>query len=178
MKYNRLTNQEDNIGKLMSYAHGKDDEVYIYDEKGNDVPLAEYVSKHCANKDMDVTAEDILSGEMCIGCEMCTAGILNYVAIQAATLYKRLADLEDKIESGELIELKDGQFVCEEQEWRKRSESVKDEVKKQTAKVILQELFDCMEPIIDGDGGHGMFVFSENLFSVAKKYRVVLTKEN
>lgn len=91
---------------------------------------------------------------------------------------ERLAKLEDKIESGELIELKDGQFVCEEQEWRKRSESVKDEVKKQTAKVILQELFDCMEPIIDGDGGHGMFVFSENLFSVAKKYRVVLTKEN
>lgn len=177
MKYKRLTNQEDNIGKPMAYAHGKDCQVYIYDEKGSDVPLAKYVAKHCANKDMEVTAEDILTGDICMHCDMCTAGILNFVAIQAATLYKRLADLEDKIESGELIELNDGQFICEEQEWRKRSESVKDEVKKQTAKAILQELFDCMEPIADGNGGHGMFVFSENLFSVAKKYGVVLTNE-
>ena len=212
-------NPKTNVERLLNYAHGKNDEVYIYDEEGDEVRLAEYVSKHC---EMGYSADEIMDNP-CMDCFECVAGTLNQVAILAAELraklaryeersaegnagmkYNRLTDksfgvtknkisldsnfrgaalvqlwtLENAIESGELIELKDGQFVCEEQEWRKRSESVKDEMKEQTAKAILQEIFDCMEPITDGDGGHGMFVFSENLFSVAKKCGLVLTKEN
>lgn len=104
MKYERLTKRSDDLGKLFSYVHAKGDELYIYNEQDNDVPLAEYVAKHCAcNDDMEITAEDIIGGELCAECEGCTAGILNFVAIQASVLYDRLAYLEDKIVSGELV---------------------------------------------------------------------------
>lgn len=108
MKYERLTKRSDDLGKLFSYVHPKGDELYIYDEQDNDVPLAEYVAKHCAcNADMQITAKDFIGGdicaECCADCEGCPAGILNFVAIQAAALHNHLADLEDKIESGELV---------------------------------------------------------------------------
>lgn len=129
--------------------------------------LTEKFTKDNGSEAPRCNAHTVFAEPCTIECDECWIGKIN----------RRLCDLEDKIESGEIIELMDGQFVCTEEEWRKRSESVKDEVKKQTAKAILQELFDCMETITDGDGGHGMFVFSENLFSVAKKYGVVLTNE-
>ncbi len=46
------------------------------------------------------------------------------------------------------------------------------EARKETAKDILQSLFDCMDCITDEDGNCGMFVFSENILSLAKKYGV------
>ena len=112
----------DSIGKIMSYANGKDGEVYIYDEKGNDVPLAEYVAKHCAYKeDMEVTAEYILSGDLCMGCEMCTAGILNIVAIQAVTLYDLLKKRNNAIppvKIGDIILIKNKMGSGELLPWR------------------------------------------------------------
>ncbi len=43
--------------------------------------------------------------------------------------------------------------------------------RKATAKEIVQKLIDCLE-CIDNDGCIGMFVFSENLFAIAKEYGV------
>lgn len=107
MKYERLTKRSDDLGKLFSYVHAKGDELYIYDEQDNDVPLAEYIAKHCAcNADMQITAEEFISGDICADCEGCTAGILNFVAIQAACLYRRLADLEDGLDDLEIISTK------------------------------------------------------------------------
>ena len=178
MQYKRLTNQKDNIGKFMSYAHGKDNEVYIYDEKGNDIPLAEYVAKHCVNNDMEVKAEDILTGDICMHCDMCTAGILNFVAIQAATLYSRLVALEDKIESGELISTKElGNteiefFTKHNAEVKKRA--IKEFIAKFNENLVISfSLTDSVDTIADRVSE----CVDSCLLSTAKEYGVVLTKE-
>ena len=104
-KYKRLTTNEpeDNVETMLNYAHCKDKEVFIYDEQGNEVKLTEYIANH-AQEECGVTAEDIMEG-CCFECMDCPLGILNTIAIQAAELHYRLAELEDKIETGKLVEL-------------------------------------------------------------------------
>lgn len=103
--YKRLTTNEpqSNVETMLNYARCKDKEVFIYDEQGNDVKLTEYIAKH-AQEECGVTAEDIMEG-CCFECMDCPLGILNTIAIQAAELHYRLAELEDKIETGKLVEL-------------------------------------------------------------------------
>ena len=104
-EYKRLTTNEpeDNVETMLNYARCKDKEVFIYDEQGNEVKLTEYIAKH-AQEECEVTAEDIMEG-CCFECMDCPLGILNTVAIQAAELRHRLAEFEDKLEAGTLVEL-------------------------------------------------------------------------
>lgn len=96
--YKRLTTNEpqSNVETMLNYARCKDKEVFVYDEQGNDVKLTEYIAKH-AQEECEVTAEDIMEG-CCFECMDCPLGILNTVAIQAAELRHRLAELEDLLE--------------------------------------------------------------------------------
>ena len=85
-------NPKSNIERLLNYAHGKDGEVYIYDEEGNEVRLAEYVSRHC---EIGYSADEIID-DPCMDCLECVAGTLNQIAIQAAELRNKLKKYESK----------------------------------------------------------------------------------
>ena len=80
------TNLE-NVEHLLNYAHAKNGEVYIYNEDGNEERLASYVAALCTSK---LSADDILNGD-CFECDFaCSAGVLNFCAIQAAELREKL----------------------------------------------------------------------------------------
>lgn len=105
---------EHNIETLLNFAHVKDYEIYLYDENGDDIPLAQYVANHC---ELHCTAEDILN-DGCQDCMLCVGGILNIVAIQAAEIkirYEKIAAenaaLHERLEKA--VELpKLGDKVC------------------------------------------------------------------
>ena len=83
---NEQTNLE-NVEHLLNYARDKNGEVYIYNEDGNEERLASYVAALCTSK---LSADDILNGD-CFECDFaCSAGVLNFCAIQAAELRERL----------------------------------------------------------------------------------------
>lgn len=83
---NEQTNLE-NLEHLLNFAHAKNGEVYIYNEDGNEERLASYVAALCTSK---LSADDILNGD-CFECDFaCSAGVLNFCAIQAAELRERL----------------------------------------------------------------------------------------
>ena len=83
---NEQTNLE-NVEHLLNFAHAKNGEVYIYNEDGNEDRLASYVAALCTSK---LSADDILNGD-CFECDFaCAAGVLNFCAIQAAELRKKL----------------------------------------------------------------------------------------
>lgn len=80
------TNLE-NVEHLLNFAHAKNCEVYIYNEDGNEERLASYVAALCTSK---LSADDILNGD-CFECDFaCSAGVLNFCAIQAAELREKL----------------------------------------------------------------------------------------
>lgn len=80
------TNLE-NVEHLLNFAHAKNGEVYIYNEDGNEERLASYVAALCTSK---LSADDILNGD-CFECDFaCSAGVLNFCAIQAAELREKL----------------------------------------------------------------------------------------
>lgn len=80
------TNLE-NLEHLLNFAHAKNGEVYIYNEDGNEDRLASYVAALCTSK---LSADDILNGD-CFECDFpCSAGVLNFCAIQAAELREKL----------------------------------------------------------------------------------------
>ena len=70
--------------------------------------------------------------------------------------YNRLFDLEDKIESGELCE--------------------REEVKRETAREILQELYNRCE-LVSEDGVCTTMVTSSNIFDLAKQFNIDLEDE-
>lgn len=83
---NEQTNLE-NVEHLLNFAHAKNGEVYIYNEDGNEDRLASYVAALCTSK---LSADDILNGD-CFECDFaCSAGVLNFCAIQAAELREKL----------------------------------------------------------------------------------------
>lgn len=80
------TNLE-NVEHLLNFAHAKNGEVYIYNEDGNEERLASYVAALCTSR---LSADDILNGD-CFECDFaCSAGVLNFCAIQAAELREKL----------------------------------------------------------------------------------------
>lgn len=82
--------------RLINYAHSKDGEIYIYDSEGKEIALAEYMRQHCElNKDMEVTANDMLDGELCAGCSKCPMFTLMLACMQAS----RLRAEKDKLEA-------------------------------------------------------------------------------
>ena len=79
----------ENVEHLLNYAHAKNGEVYIYNEDGNEERLASYVAALCTSK---LSADDILNGD-CFECDFaCSAGVLNFCAIQAAELREKLTE--------------------------------------------------------------------------------------
>ena len=83
---NEQTNLE-NLERLLNFARAKNGEVYIYNEDGNEERLASYVAALCTSK---LSAGDILNGD-CFECDFaCSAGVLNFCAIQAAELREKL----------------------------------------------------------------------------------------
>lgn len=106
MKYERLTtnNVQSNLQSLLNYAYSKDGEVYLrYANGEEDKRLAEYIAALATEKGCERTADDVIE-DGCVECD-CEVAILNAVSIQAAELRHRLAELEDKIESGTLVDL-------------------------------------------------------------------------
>ena len=104
--YKRLTTDSpiNNVESMLNFAYVKDKEVYLRYANGEEEKrLAEYIAELATAKGCECTAEDV-SNEICGECD-CEVAILNILAIQAAELRHRLAELEDKIESGKLVEL-------------------------------------------------------------------------
>lgn len=77
-------------------------------------------------------------------------------ALDTDILIGRLYELENKIEGGELCD--------------------REEVRKQTAKEILQELYNRLE-LVSEDGLHTMMVCNTHLFDLAKQFNVELEDE-
>lgn len=105
MKYERLTTDKPQNNKdfLLNFAFVKDGEVYLrgMGDDGEEIRLCDYIAiRVTSEKGCERTPKDILDGA-CNECH-CELAALNIVAIQAAELRHRLAELEDKIESGEL----------------------------------------------------------------------------
>lgn len=83
----------ENLERLLNFAHAKNGEVYIYNEDGNEERLASYVAALCTSK---LSADDILNGD-CFECDFaCSAGVLNFCAIQAAELREKLIRQEQE----------------------------------------------------------------------------------
>ncbi len=81
---------------ITNYAHSKDGEIYIYDSEGKEIALAEYMRQHCElNKDMEVTVNDMLGGELCAGCSGCPMFTLMLACMQVS----RLRAEKDKLEA-------------------------------------------------------------------------------
>lgn len=76
-----------NVARLLNYARAVDKEVHIYDETGDDMPLATYVSYYCPK---GFSKDDILNGECSECMPLCPTGVLNFCAIQAAELREKL----------------------------------------------------------------------------------------
>ena len=77
-------------------------------------------------------------------------------ALDTDILIGRLYELENKIESGELGD--------------------REEVRKETAKEILQELYNRLE-LVSEDGLHTMMVCNTHLFDLAKQFNIELEDE-
>lgn len=108
MKYERLTTDKPQNNKdfLLNFAFVKDGEVYLrgMGDDGEEIRLCDYIAiRATSEKGCERTPQDILDGA-CNECH-CELAALNIVAIQAAELRNRLAELEDKIENGKNIEL-------------------------------------------------------------------------
>ncbi len=104
--YKRLTTDmpSTNLETMLNYAYDKNGEVYLrYADGEPDVSLCEYVSKLANARCCEATPSEVMEGK-CLHCD-CETGILNIIAIQAAELRHRLTELENKLESGELLEL-------------------------------------------------------------------------
>ena len=71
-------------------------------------------------------------------------------------IINRLADLEDKIENGELCD--------------------REEIRKETAREILQELYNRLE-LVSEDGACTMMLCNTHLFDLAKQFNVNLEDE-
>jgi len=105
MKYERLTTDKPQSNKdfLLNFVFVKDGEVYLHGmgDDGEEIRLCDYIAlRATSEKGCERTPQDILDGA-CNECN-CELAALNIAAIQAAELRQRLADFEDKIESGEL----------------------------------------------------------------------------
>ena len=106
MKYERLTTDKpyNNLTSMLNFAYAKDGDVYLrYADGEEDKRLVDYIAKIAKEKGCEHTADDILD-DGCVECD-CEVAVLHAVAIQAAELRARLAELEDMIEHGRLIEL-------------------------------------------------------------------------
>ena len=72
---------------FFNFVHSKDGEIYIYDGDGKEIALAEYMQQHCElNKEMDITVDDMLSGELCMGCASCPCYSLLLACMQTRSL--------------------------------------------------------------------------------------------
>lgn len=72
---------------FFNFVHSKDGEIYIYDGDGKEIALAEYMQQHCVlNKEMDITVDDMLSGELCMGCASCPCYPLLLACMQSRSL--------------------------------------------------------------------------------------------
>lgn len=112
MEYKRLTtdNPISNDDALLNFAYAKDSIVVLRHAEGiSDVDLCKFIQSRAC----DVTAEEIMEGA-CFECEnfeYCEFGIAYTLGVQAAELREGLKMLEDKIENGEFVEQKQGEWV-------------------------------------------------------------------
>ena len=110
--YKRLTtdNPITNDDELLNFAYAKDNKVVLRHAGGiSDVDLCKFIQRLAC----DVTAEEIMEGA-CFECENfehCIYGIAYALGVQAAELRGGLKMLEDKIENGELVEQKQGEWI-------------------------------------------------------------------
>lgn len=97
---------QNNKDFLLNFAFVKYGEVYLHGmgDDGEEIRLCDYIAlRATSEKGCERTPQDILDGA-CNECN-CELAALNIAAIQAAELRHRLAELEDKIESGKMLEL-------------------------------------------------------------------------
>lgn len=105
-EYKRMTtdNPKSSTEAMLNYAYVEDGEVHLrYGNGEENIRLCDYISECAGERDCERTPQEVLNGA-CSECD-CDLAILNAVAIQAAELRDRLAELEDKLESGRLVEL-------------------------------------------------------------------------
>ena len=100
-KAHRLTtdNPKGNFETMMNFAYAKDGKVLLrYGAKKCDIDLCEYMATVADCQFTGVSEEDFMNG-VCLECGSdCPFGILYTVAVQAAELWAKLKDYEDKEE--------------------------------------------------------------------------------
>ncbi len=104
--YKRLTtdNPSGSLEQTLNGAFVKNGEVYLRSvDCGEDKSLCEYISRLAKSMECKHSSQDVMDGA-CTECD-CYVSVLYALAIQAAELRQRLAELEDKLESGELFDL-------------------------------------------------------------------------
>ena len=114
MDYKRLTtdNPKNTVESMLNFAIAKDGTTVLRNADGEeDKNLCEYLFEQAKNHNYDCvsSADAILQGD-CLSCD-CIINVLYITAVQAAELHGRLKMLEDKIENGELVEQKQGEWI-------------------------------------------------------------------
>lgn len=138
MEYKRLTTDKpiNSTEASLNFAVAKNGTTVLRAAGGEeDINLCEYLFEEAKKHGYNCvsSADGILQGD-CLACD-CIINVLYIVAVQAAELHGRLKELEDKIENGELVEQKhgewirkDGFFVCSECDSTKPFAVIKDEI--------------------------------------------------
>lgn len=114
MEYKRLTtdNPKNMVEAMLNFAIAKDGTTVLrYADGEEDKNLCEYLFEQAKNHNYNCvsSADAILQGD-CLSCD-CIINVLYITAVQAAELREGLKMLEDKIENGELVEQKQGEWV-------------------------------------------------------------------
>lgn len=114
MEYKRLTTDKpiNSVEASLNFAVAKNGTTVLRAAGGEeDINLCEYLFEEAKKHGYNCvsSADDILQGD-CLACD-CIINVLYIAAVQAAELHGRLKELEDKIENGELVEQKQGEWV-------------------------------------------------------------------
>lgn len=114
MEYKRLTTDKpiNSAEASLNFAVAKNGTTVLRAAGGEeDINLCEYLFEEAKKHGYNCvsSADDILQGD-CLACD-CIINVLYIVAVQAAELRERLKEFEDKIEKGELVEQKHGEWI-------------------------------------------------------------------
>jgi len=117
MEYKRLTTDKpiNSAEASLNFAVAKNGTTVLRAAGGEeDINLCEYLFEEAKKHGYNCvsSADDILQGD-CLACD-CIINVLYIVAVQAAELRERLKEFEDKIEKGELVEQKHGEWISVE----------------------------------------------------------------
>lgn len=127
MEYKRLTTDKpiNSAEASLNFAVAKNGTTVLRAAGGEeDINLCEYLFEEAKKHGYNCvsSADDILQGD-CLACD-CIINVLYIVAVQAAELRERLKEFEDKIEKGELVEQKQGEWISFEDRLPNRDELV------------------------------------------------------